>query len=146
MVKNFEDFINENYIPNDMNLILEDHKFDENPGQDFGEKWEKLDQNDEVYRYIKSKLPNYSGTHSDSPKPGIYSLFKVPEHYNGAEEETGCHYVLQLHGGENGTGKWEDYMEYIKNLFQNVDDAWLLDLVNDAADDVWDLRLCFRKN
>lgn len=144
MIKKFNQFIKENYIPN-LTLIVEDHKFDKNPGLDFGEEWEALDKNDEVYRYIKSKLPNYEGTQSDSKKPSIYNLYKVPEHNDGAEEETGCHYVLHIYGGENGPGNWKIYADYIKNIFSNVDDAWLLDLVNDAADDVWDLRLCFRK-
>lgn len=144
MIKTFEEFINENYAPN-LTLILENHKFDSNPGEDFGENWEKLDKNDKIYKYVNSKLPKYDGTRSDSLKPGIMDVYKVPEQHSDSNEKIDCHYVAYIHGGENGTGNWENYFDYLKNLFSNFEDAWLMDLENDIPDDVWTLRLVFRE-
>lgn len=123
MIKKFYNFINPN-------LILEDHRWDNNPGEDFGENWIKLDQNDRIYNFLKSKLPNKIGKRD----VGIMYIYKV---------DNDDRYVAYIHGGENGTGEWKDYMEYLKRLFTNINDSWLLDLENDCADDVWTLRLAF---
>lgn len=133
MIKTFEEFIKEQYNPNTLDLILEEYEFSEDPGKDFGEHWEKLTPQDKIYKYIEDRLPKYDGKR----EPGIMDVYKC-----GDED---VHYVAYIHGGENGPGSWVDYCEYIKNIFSNVTDSWLLDLVNDCADDVWTMRLGFRE-
>lgn len=130
MIKTFEQFVNENCI----SLILEDHKFDSNPGEDFGENWVKLPEDDRIYNFVKSKFPQYNGKR----EAGIMGIYKNDD--NGS-----LYYIAYIHGGENGPGEWKDYMEWMKNLFANFNDAWLLDLDNDVPDDVWTMRLAFRE-
>lgn len=56
--------------------------------------------------------------------------------------------IISLHGGKNGCGNWEDYIEVISNLILTLDnyfsDVWLIDLINDCPDDVFDLRIGLR--
>ena len=107
-----------------------DHMFDDDPGVDFDERWEKLDNEDEAYKYLESKLPEYKGDR----KPGIMDIYK-------SESESGPYYIAYLHGGENGPGSWVEYCEYLTDLFTSVPGSWVIDLINDCADDVWTLRL-----
>lgn len=53
--------------------------------------------------------------------------------------------IVMIYGGLNGTGEFSKYLETIRNvvsamesMFQRV---WLVDLVNDTADDVFYLKL-----
>jgi hypothetical protein len=55
-------------------------------------------------------------------------------------------YSAKIYGGVNGNGMWQSYLEDIKNLFTSiVQDVWLIDIENDVPDDVWTLRIGFRK-
>lgn len=128
-MKTIGQFINESTKESNFTLILEDHKFDTNPGEDFDENWVKITQDDRIYNFVKSKFPQYNGKRES----GIMDIYKYNDYY-----------IAYIHGGENGPGEWKDYMEWMKNLFSNFDDAWLLDLENDVPDDVWTLRLGFR--
>lgn len=55
-------------------------------------------------------------------------------------------YSAKIYGGVNGNGTWSSYLEDIKKLFTSiVQDVWLIDIENDVSDDVWTLRIGFRK-
>ena len=55
-------------------------------------------------------------------------------------------YSAKIYGGVNGNGTWSSYLEDIKKLLQSiVQDVWLIDIENDVPDDVWTLRIGFRK-
>ena len=54
-------------------------------------------------------------------------------------------YEARIYGGLNGNGNWVDYLVDIENIFKKLKDSWLIDIDNDAPDDVWVLRLGFRK-
>ena len=55
-------------------------------------------------------------------------------------------YSAKIYGGVNGNGTWSSYLEDIKKLFTSiVQDVWLIDIENDVPDDVWTLRIGFRK-
>ena len=55
-------------------------------------------------------------------------------------------YSAKIYGGLNGNGTWSSYLEDIKKLFTSiVQDVWLIDIENDVPDDVWTLRIGFRK-
>lgn len=54
-------------------------------------------------------------------------------------------YEARIYGGLNGNGNWVDYLVDIENIFKKLKDSWLINIDNDAPDDVWVLRLGFRK-
>lgn len=91
--------------------------------------WIRITEDDRVYKFVKSKLPQYDGKREVS----IIDIYKCDNYY-----------IAYLNGGENGSGDWKDYLEWIWKFFSNFDDVWLLDLINDAPDDVWTLRFGFR--
>jgi len=49
--------------------------------------------------------------------------------------------MIGISGGLNGPGKWTDYLQDIKELFDALNniykDVWLVKLDNDCLDDVW---------
>lgn len=53
--------------------------------------------------------------------------------------------VVVIDGGENGNGKWENYLaeigELIKGLKEKDIDAWVLKIENDALDDTFTVHL-----
>lgn len=53
--------------------------------------------------------------------------------------------VVVVDGGENGNGKWEDYLaeigKLIKGLKEKEIDAWILKIENDALDDTFTIHL-----
>lgn len=114
----FKSYIRESFM---------NHMFDDDPGVDFSEHWEKLPKEDEGYVYIQERLPEYKGER----KPGIMDVFRAD----------GGYYIAYIHGGDNGPGSWVDYTDYFNELFRSVPGSWAIDLVNDCPDDVWTLRL-----
>lgn len=62
--------------------------------------------------------------------------YKVDKH--------GTH-LLDIHGGFNGNGEWEGYLEAFLDLFKEFRrkgiDAWVIDIVADPPDDVFDTRI-----
>jgi hypothetical protein len=54
-------------------------------------------------------------------------------------------YEARIYGGLNGNGNWVDYLIDIENIFKKLKDSWLINIDNDAPDDIWVLRLGFRK-
>ena len=111
---------------------LDAHMFDEDPGVDFGEHWEKVEKDDTSYEYLSSRLPRQKFNSGENRQPAITDIFKANDHY-----------IAYIYGGENGPGNWKNYSEFLKDLFANLDNAWVIDLNNDCADDVWTLRLGF---
>ena len=59
------------------------------------------------------------------------------------EEQKYNHYIIEIHGGRNGPGKWERYCRDFSRLFlmlnndSEIDHAYLCDLDVDCADDVF---------
>ena len=111
---------------------LDAHMFDEDPGVDFDEHWEKVEKDDISYEYLSSRLPRQKFSSGENRQPAITDIFKANDHY-----------IAYIYGGEHGPGNWKNYSEFLKDLFANLDDAWVIDLSNDCADDVWTLRLGF---
>lgn len=63
-------------------------------------------------------------------------------------EPDAARYILSIHGGLNGNGKWVTYLkdvEYVVSVlserFRSVE---LYNWKNDVLDDVWDLKLVLR--
>jgi len=57
--------------------------------------------------------------------------------------------VAEIAAGYNGGGGdvvWPTYFRKITALFKDEEDLWLIDLNNDAADDVWYMRVGFSKD
>ena len=54
-------------------------------------------------------------------------------------------YVGVIYGGLNGPGKWQDYLKDISTALSKVG-GYLIDLDNDAPDDVWTLLFAFHEN
>lgn len=60
------------------------------------------------------------------------------------EDRGGCHYIVELYGGENGCGKWSDYFHNLTKIFDKsnveksgkIEKIWLIRLENDCLDDV----------
>ena len=108
---------------------LDEHMFDEDPGVDFDEHWVKSEKDSPEFQYIVDKIPVYKGNR----QPMVDMVFNA-----------GDHYVAYIYGGENGTGSWKDYSEFLTSLFANLDErSLLIDLTNDCPDDVWTLRITF---
>ena len=53
--------------------------------------------------------------------------------------------VLTVHGGYNGPGEWINYLNALTDLFKELKkhdvDAWVIDIVNDCPDDVFDAKI-----
>ena len=56
------------------------------------------------------------------------------------------HFIVQLFGGKNGNGDWNDYLFHLNKIFASeyykkfgVENIWLIQLINDCIDDVHDV-------
>ena len=61
-------------------------------------------------------------------------LFKKEYHH---------HYIVELYGGDNGSGDWKKYFGILEKIFDKskyqqtqIENIWLIELVNDCLDDV----------
>ena len=122
----YKDYINfKHYIKES----LDEHMWDDDPGVDFDEHWVKSEKGSPEFQYIVDKIPVYKGNRP----PVVANVFNA-----------GDHYVAYIYGGENGSGNWKDYSEFLTALFANLDErSLLIDLTNDCPDDVWTLRITF---
>jgi len=112
---------------------LDKHMFDDDPGVDFDEHWEKVSKEDPAYKYITERIPRQKLNNSgENRQPTVSDVFKADDHY-----------IAYIYGGENGPGNWKNYSNFLSDLFQNLNQAWMIDLSNDCADDVWTLRMGF---
>lgn len=56
------------------------------------------------------------------------------------------HVVITIYGGENGPGRWQNYLGQIDIIVRAFDGSWVVDIQNDCPDDLWALRLGWRMN
>lgn len=56
----------------------------------------------------------------------------------------GTHAELTISGGFNGTGDWNIYLKQIETIITSFPGCWLISLVNDCLDDVWELKIGIR--
>lgn len=96
---------------------------------EFNENWIKIDNNN----FIKNV--DY---HIDACF-GLSYIAEVPSY------DSQPRWIICLHGGKNGDGKWNEYFlsmistyNKLKEIFENVT---VLDINNDVADDVFDMRI-----
>ena len=65
-------------------------------------------------------------------------------------EYTDKYYILKMYTGENGRGKWENYFSemlgFVNNMKGKGYNIWMIDWINDCADDVSTIRFGFRIN
>lgn len=64
-------------------------------------------------------------------------------------EETKPHYIAHVHGGLNGPGHWDKYLKDLARLILMMNDnifdhAYVCEIDNDCADDVFTARIGFR--
>ena len=58
--------------------------------------------------------------------------------------------IIMLNGGRNGDGSWVNYLNGIAIVLENieelpeVDRAYIVDIINDCLDDVFNLRIAVR--
>ena len=94
------------------------------------EKMVKLEKGNPIYDKVKKT------------SLGFYSEFNVDY---VATFEGGIHYVVKLHGGLNGSGDWQLYLDDVKQLMKNIsNNCWLVCLNNNCLDDVFDIEIGFR--
>jgi len=58
------------------------------------------------------------------------------------------HYILEVHGGNNGSSNWVQYINNFCSLFNDLNkvyDTWLISFDNDCCDDVHTIYLGFRE-
>ena len=73
-------------------------------------------------------------------------------HFNTKEQKLidvakvsgGSHYIANFHGGCNGGGNWNDYLDEIKKAFKSLH-WWMIKLENDCIDDIFYLTIGFTK-
>lgn len=65
--------------------------------------------------------------------------------YDWEEDANPFYYVLSLHGGLNGRGRWSNYLSTLLKMFSELEnifkDAWIIDFDVDAPDDVFDIEI-----
>lgn len=98
---------------------------------DFGEKWKKLPIDSEIFNSVKEKI--------EFENHSKLELFDV------CEVEGQNHLIAIVHGGLNGSGKWNEYLTDIYHFVQQLKDCWVIDLDIDVCDDVWTLTVGFEK-
>jgi hypothetical protein len=70
-----------------------------------------------------------------------YNIKKIKLNYITTEEEDGhVYYIVRLLGGENGHGRFSNYLEDVKHIIDAFDHAWLINWTNDCLDDLWKLE------
>ena len=58
--------------------------------------------------------------------------------------------IIMLNGGRNGDGRWVDYLNGLATILENieklpeVDEAYIVDIIDDCPDDVFNLRIAIR--
>ena len=105
---------------------------EENEGEKHDEKWMELSEKSKEYKMIENSI----GFKNNS-KLKINKVYGV---------DSGEHFIAEIYGGLNGSGKWENYLNDIEKIFKNINDSWLIDLINDPPDDVWTIKIGFRVN
>ena len=96
-------------------------------------KIEVCEENSEIGKKITDCLTTSGNAYK------LMDIRKVTDTNPNTNKET-SHYVVMLHGGKNGNGKWFEYFSDLNLLFSTLsirfNEAWLMELDNDCADDV----------
>lgn len=121
-------YFTENQIKN----IVEKEKYIEN---DYNEKWERLPINSDVYRLVDDKTSFRNECYSNF---GIADVAEV-------KEEGIPHYIAIFHGGLNGNGEWDKYLEDMIHIIRSIKGSYIIKLDVDVPDDVWNLTIGFKK-
>ena len=103
----------------------------------FDEKGEIIDSNTELWNKIDDVITKSLATY------GIQSIRKISD-----KTIQRHHFVIHLHGGDNGNGDWSDYLMQLKNIFVNLEEvfekAWIIQIENDCLDDVHEVLIGVR--
>ena len=100
---------------------------------DFNETWEVIDRNTKAYKAFLKAVKDASTIKS---KFAVLDVAKV----KGSD-----HYVGIVYGGLNGPGNWNNYFKDLgKIINKGLKNVWLIDVINDCADDVFTARFGFR--
>lgn len=49
-------------------------------------------------------------------------------------------FTVSISGGDNGHGRFSNYLEDVKHIIDQFDRTWLIKWENDCPDDVWYLK------
>ena len=104
------------------------------------EPHETLDKDDKLYTKLENIIKGNKQRISLDSICGVKDI-----NPDGTKNDEYGYYIAKFYGGLNGSGKWKNYVDEIKKLFTSLKDSWLIDLENDCCDDVWVLRIGFRK-
>ena len=115
-----------------MRYIKENVNKDKYIENDFNEKWVRMDTNSDIYKTIKSKV-NFD----NKSKLELKDVAQV--------EKSNPHYIAIIYGGLNGGGKWIQYLSDIAKIIKNIPNSYIIDLDVDTLDDVWTLKIGFKK-
>lgn len=110
--------------------IVEKEKYIDN---DFNEKWVKLPKDSEMYKLVDSDT---------SFRDECYSHFGIVD---VAEVQGDTHYIAIFHGGLNGNGEWDKYLEDMIHIIRSIKGSYIIKLDVDVPDDVWNLTIGFEK-
>ena len=100
----------------------------------FGETGEVCDENSEIFRKVNDCM-----TSIFSP----YVIKDIRKVSDIIEENKEFHYVVHVHGGDNGNGNWSDYLidinKLVVELENTFDSAYIISIENDCPDDVHEI-------
>lgn len=118
----------------------------ENPGAEFGENWKEVSHDHYLHSQVDDIIEDVQLQPDEDHRADSLSL--------GGLWKVNDHYVVKLYGGTNGSQDTRITLAYLavvrkfakKMLDDGVaEDIWLIDWKNDCADDVWTVRLAFKK-
>ena len=97
-----------------------------------GETGTAVGEKNPVYKYVKDqvKWTNLS----------LENMRKVRSPF----DSSAFHYVIHLYGGNNGQADWPSYLKDISFVVEQLDKeyaVWLIELINDCPDDVFDVYI-----
>lgn len=97
---------------------------------EYGEKWRKISDTSKTYKDFDKVVKKARSTKS---KIDLIDMAKV----EGTDR-----YIAVLCGGLNGPGNWIDYFNGLEKLLKAyTGKAWVVDIENDCADDIFYVRL-----
>lgn len=103
------------------------HDFIEN---DYGEKWKKLSHSSKEFKSFDKVVKKVRTSKS---KIDLLDIAQV----NNSKR-----YIAVLCGGLNGSGNWVDYFKDLERLLKEyTGKAWVVDIENDCADDIFYVNL-----
>lgn len=115
----------------------------ETVSNEFGETWKKI-TDDEFVKFVESCLEDMKDNNFSLDY--IAKVVKdeigdnLPNEYQPKDR-----YIIHVYGGKNGSGKWTEYLKDIYLIFDRLNQkfkkVYLVDISNDCADDVFDMRI-----